>query len=192
MIYFLQGKLVAKKDNFLVLDVGGVAFQVKSSFNILKSLPQIGESVKVFTYLHVRENLLELYGFLNEEELGFFELLLSVSGVGPKTALGILSVEKLEKLKAAISEGRSELLTKASGIGKKTAERVVLELREKLKVEGSGKIVGAMESDHDLVDALANLGYAKGQARDALSKVDPKIIKMEERIREALKLLKSK
>ncbi len=192
MIYSLQGKLIEKKDNYFVVEIGGVGFLVKSSLNVLRSLPQIGQMVNVFTYLHVREDALELYGFLNQEDLKFFQMLISISGIGPRSALGILSIEKAEKLKAAISEGRSELLTKASGVGKKTADRIILELRGKLKQEGSGKIGGIMESDHDIVEALSNLGYSKAQAKDALAKVDSKTIKMEERIKEALKLLKSK
>lgn len=180
-----------KKNNFFVVEVGGVAFRVRTSFNVLKSLPQIGKNVNLFTYLHVREDALELYGFLAEEELELFEMLISVSGIGPRSALGILGVEKPEKLKAAIGEGRSELLTKASGIGKKTAERIVLELRSKIKLEGAEKIVGIMESDHDIIEALANLGYTKTQAKDALSKIDSKTTKMEDRIKEALRLLRN-
>jgi len=191
MIYSIKGKLTAKKENFFVIDLNGLAFKIKSSFNVLKSLPQTGELVNVFTYLHVREDALELYGFLNEDELKLFEMLIGISGIGPKSAIGILGVGGVEKLKAAISEGRSELLTKASGVGKKTAERVVLELRTKLKQEGSGNIVGMMESDQDIVEALSNLGYTKSQAKEALSKVDSKITKMEDRIKFALKILKS-
>ena len=190
MIYSLKGTLLEKKDNFFVIGVGGIAFQVKSSFNVLKSLPQIGQIVNVFTYLHVREDALELYGFLDEKELSFFELLIGISGIGPKSALGVLGVERVEKLKAAISEGRAELLTKASGVGKKTADRIILELRNKLSQEGSGEIVGIMQSDHDIIEALSNLGYTKSQAKEALSKVDSKINKMENRIKEALKILK--
>jgi Holliday junction DNA helicase RuvA len=192
MIHSLQGALVEKKDNWFALGIGGVTLRIKTSLNVLRSLPQIGSSVKVYTHLHVREDALELYGFLDESELSFFELLIGISGIGPKSAIGILGVEKVEKLKAAISEGKIELLTKASGIGKKTAERIILELRSKLIQEGSEKIVGIMESDHDIVEALHNLGYTKGQAKDALSKIDPKTAKMEDRIKEALKLLKSK
>lgn len=190
MIYSLKGKLLEKRDNFFVVEIAGVGLQVKSPFSVVKSLSEIGQEVKIFTYLHVREDVLELYGFLTEEERQFFEMLIGISGIGPKSALGIMGVEKLEKIKAAIAEGRSELLTKASGIGKKIAERVILELRGKLAQAGSGKIVGLMETDQDIVEALANLGYTKSQAKEALAKVDPKIIKMEERIKEALKLLK--
>lgn len=190
MIYSLKGKLLAKKESFFVIEVGGVAFKVNVSFNVLKTLPQIGETVNIFTHLHVREDALDLFGFLSEEELKLFEMLVNISGIGPKSAIGILNVEKLEKLKAAIIEGRPELLTKASGVGRKTAERVILELRSKLKQEGSGKIVGLMESDQDIVEALANLGYTKSQAREALAKVDSKITKTEERIKEALNTLR--
>ena len=192
MIYSVSGKIAGKSENFFVVDLNGLALKVKSSFNVVKMLPEIGEKVKVFTYLHVREDALELYGFLNEEELGFFGMLIGISGIGPKSALGIMGVEKVENLKAAISEGRSELLTKASGIGKKTAERVILELRGKLQQEGAGKIVGLMESDQDIVEALANLGYSKSQAKEALARLDSKIVKMEERIKQALQLLKLK
>jgi|SRR3989338_175725 len=192
MIYSLQGNLTEKRDNFFVIELGGLAFQIKSSFNVVKSLPAIGEKVKVFTYLHVREDALELYGFLNKEELSLFEMLIGISGIGPKSALNIMAVEKVEKLKAAISEGRPELLTRASGIGKKIAERVILELRGKLQQEDAGKIVGLMESDQDIVEALANLGYTKFQAKEALAKVNASVSKVEDRIKEALKLLKSR
>lgn len=192
MIYSIKGKLLEKRDNFFVVDLNGLAFKIGSSFNIVKSLPEIGQEVKAFTYLHVRENALELYGFLDQGELSFFEMLIGISGIGPKSALGIMGVEKVEKLKAAIIEGRSELLTRASGIGKKTAERVILELRGKLNQEGAGGIVGLMESDQDIAEALANLGYTKGQARDALAKVGASVSSVEDRIKEALKLLKSK
>ncbi|MBI3046180.1 MAG: Holliday junction branch migration protein RuvA [Candidatus Harrisonbacteria bacterium] len=192
MIYSLQGNLTEKRDNFFVIELGGLAFQIKSSFSVVKSLPAIGEKVKVFTYLHVREDALELYGFLNKDELSLFEMLIGISGIGPKSALNIMGVEKVEKLKAAISEGRSELLTRASGIGKKIAERVILELRGKLQQEGAGGIVGLMESDQDIVEALANLGYTKSQAKEALAKVSASVGKMEDRIKEALKLLKSR
>src|SRR3989344_5097545 len=181
MIYSLRGKLIVKRENFLVIDVGGVAFKVNASLNVVKSLPAIGELVNIFTHLHVREDALDLYGFLIEEELQFFEMLISISDIGPKSALGILSVDKIENLKSAIIEGRSELLTKASGVGKKTAERVVLELRGKLSQAGSGKIVGLMETDQDLIEVLSGLGYTRLQAREALAKVDSKINKLEKR-----------
>ncbi|TSD01441.1 MAG: holliday junction DNA helicase RuvA, partial [Parcubacteria group bacterium Athens0714_26] len=115
----------------------------------------------------------------------------SVNGVGPKTALNIMNIDVFDRLVAAISEGKVELLTKASGIGKKTAERVILELRGKLGREGTMELVGIMESDHDIVEALVGLGYTKSQAKSAISKVDEKLKKLEERIKAALKILKN-
>ncbi|MBU6141815.1 Holliday junction branch migration protein RuvA [Patescibacteria group bacterium] len=195
MIHSLIGTLKAKEGNQFVVELGlggrnGIAFSIRSSVNVVQSLPQIGETVNVLTYLHVKEDGMELYGFLKKAELEFFQLLISVSGIGPKSALGILGTESVDKLQAAISEGRIELLTKASGIGKKTAERIILELRYKLVQPGSEKIVGLMESDRDIVDALVNLGYTAGQAKAALEKLDPKVTKMEERIKQALSVLK--
>ncbi len=190
MIHSLSGILKEKEGNLFVVEIGGIAFELKSSVNVVKSLPQVGEKVNVYTYLHVREDALELYGFLDKTELQFFKMLIGISGIGPKSALGILGIEKVEKIKAAISEGRVELLTKASGVGKKTAERVILELRSKLTQEGSEKIVGTMESDHDIVEALMNLGYGKSQAREALSRVDAGAVTMEDRIKQALHFLR--
>ena len=192
MIYSIKGKLVLKQNNFFVVDVGGVSFKINTSANSARNLPAIGETASVFTHLHVREDLLDLYGFLNKEELDFFEMLIGISGIGPKSAIGILGVEKVDKLKAAISEGRVELLTKASGVGKKTAERVILELRGKLSQEGSGEIVGVMESDQDILDALISLGYTRSQAKNAIEKIDSKIISVEARIKVALNLLRNK
>lgn len=190
MIHSLSGILKEKEGNLFAIEIGGIAFKLKSSVNVVNSLPSVGEKVNVFTHLHVREDALELYGFLDKSELEFFEMLIGISGIGPKSALGILGIEKVEKIKAAISEGRAELLTKASGVGKKTAERVILELRNKLTQEDSEKIVGTMESDHDIVEALENLGYSKSQARSALAKVEASVTRMEDRIKQALNLLR--
>lgn len=191
MIHSLNGLLAEKEGNLFAVEINGISFAVKSSANAIKNLPPVGEKIKVFTYLHVREDALELYGFLDKKELTFFKLLIGISGIGPKSALNILGIEKVEKLQAAISEGRSELLSRASGIGKKTAERIILELRNKLAQSGSENIVGVMESDNDIIEALSNLGYSRSQAREALSKIDGKTVKMEERIKSALRLLKN-
>ncbi len=191
MIYAVSGTLRLKADAFCVIEVSGISLKIKTSVNTLKSLPQPGASVKLLTHLHVREDALELFGFGSESELELFEMLIGISGIGPKSALGILGIETVENLRAAISEGRAELLTKCSGIGKKTADRVVLELRNKVFHEGSAAIVGLMESDRDIVDALGNLGYSKAQARAALANIDPAITGTEARIKAALKILKA-
>jgi Holliday junction DNA helicase RuvA len=149
----------------------------------------VGCETKLFTHFHIREDAMELYGFLSEESLTFFELLISVSGVGPKSALSILDVAALDELSAAIKEGRPDLLTKASGIGRKTAERIIIELRNKVQSAKSGAVVEKMETDSDLVEALSSLGYRREEARAALGKVASETVGVEARLKEALKIL---
>lgn len=186
MIYYLNGKFVSKKENFIVIDVGGVGFRVCAP-GIYKDLSS-GADIKLFCYLYSRQDgSLELYGFLTEPELVLFEKLNSISGIGPKSALGVLSIAKVDQLIAAINEGKIDLLTRASGIGKKTAERIILELKGKLAAGKSAELVQAMESDADIVDALVNLGYSKETAKRAVSRIDSKITSFEQRFKAALK-----
>jgi len=191
MLYYLTGKLIQKKENNFILETGGFGLQIFTSANTLRGLPLPEETLKVFTHLHIKEDAWDIYGFSNKAELEFFEKLLSVNGVGPKTALNILNIDTAERLMAAINEGRVDLLTKASGIGKKTAERVVVELRGKFAQIDSEGIAGIMESDSDIIDVLQNLGYTRAQAKQAISKVDSKIKNIEDRIKGALKILKN-
>ena len=175
MIYSLSGTLLATQKNSAIVGVHGVGLKVATTERTLRSVPKIGEAVSFFTHLHVREDALDLFGFLTEPELKFFELLISVSGVGPKSALSVMDIEEFSKLAAAIQEGRPDLLTRASGIGRKTAERIILELRGKVEAINAGKVVERMEGDTDLVDALVNLGYKRPDVRDAISKIDQKL-----------------
>lgn len=192
MIYNINGKLTAKKDNFVIIETSGIGFKVFVSEKTAKNLPVIGEKAELFTNLHLREDGLDLYGFKTPEELDFFELLVSISGVGPKSAISILNIAEIKNLKAAIKEGRPDLLTRASGIGRKTAERIILELRNKVQAEKSELSVKKMETDSDLAETLAGLGYRRDQAREALNKVDEKITNLEERLKTALKILNKK
>jgi len=130
MIYSLSGELRHKKGRFIVIGIGGIEYKVTVPINSEVKLPKIGENVAVYTFMHVREGGIDLYGFLNEEEHSFFELLLSVSGIGPKSAMGVLSVAPIDQLTAAVSSGQADLLQKSSGIGKKSAQRIVLELKD--------------------------------------------------------------
>lgn len=189
MVYSVEGKLAAKSDNFAVIDVGGLGLKIFSNERTLQALPAAGESVKLFSHLHVREDALDLYGFLTAEELEFFELLISVSGVGPKSAMSILNIAELKQLAAAIKENRPDLLTRASGIGRKMAERIVLELKTRVESEHAGSAVRKMDVDVDLVETLVGLGYKRDQAKSALSRVDEKVTNMEERLKAALKIL---
>jgi len=193
MIYTVSGRLSVKKENFAVVDIAGVGMKLFLHRRGLDSLPPLGETVKFFSYLHVREDALELYGFQNEEELKLFELLNSVSGIGPKSALGILDVAPIKELTSAIKEGRADLMTRASGVGSKTAERIILELRNKVSVQHSEEAVKKMESDADIVETLSGLGYRKEEIKSALQRLPEGAgTGLEERLKAALKLLSRK
>ena len=191
MIYNLTGKIVGKKDNFVILETGGIGFKVLLSQRAAQSLTQSNEAIKLFCSLHSRENApFELFGFLSESELHLFEKLNTVSGVGPKTAMSVMGVAPIHQLAAAINEGKTELLTKASGIGKKTAERLVLDLKGKLEVGSSAdsaQVLSGMESDMELEETLIALGYGRQEAKTAMARINPATTGFKERLKEALK-----
>ena len=170
--------------------MAGVGYKVFVPAKIYEDLPLIGQVMRVFCHLHVREDMLDLFGFLNESDLIFFERLITVSGVGPRSALAVKAIAPTDQLMAAVNEGDAELLTKASGIGRKTAERIVLELKGKLLVLKSAETVKMMESDLDLEEALVGLGYSKQQAKRAIGQLDSLVKGLELRLKAALKLLK--
>ncbi|MBI2623134.1 MAG: Holliday junction branch migration protein RuvA [Candidatus Liptonbacteria bacterium] len=192
MLHTLEGTLTLKADRFAVVDVGGVGFKVNLHGHALGKLPRAGTRVKFFTNLHVREDALELYGFLAEEELALFELLISVSGVGPKSALAVLDVAERKEVEAAIKENRPDLLTRASGVGRKTAERIILELKGKVSARGAGATVGKMETDADLIEALTGMGYGREEARDALAKGGAAEKDLSARLKETLRILSAR
>lgn len=175
MFNYLSGKLVEKSPTTVVLDVNGVGYDMTIPVSTYATLPSPGEAVKLLTHFVVREDAQLLYGFATEDERKMFRLLISISGIGPKIANTALSGILVEDLKSAIKEGNVALLTSISGIGKKTAERIVIELREKVIVEG-GKTAGksslsALPSEQkDAVQALVALGYSKSEAQAAVDK----------------------
>ncbi|HEY0220641.1 MAG TPA: Holliday junction branch migration protein RuvA [Candidatus Paceibacterota bacterium] len=185
MISHLRGNLLDQDLKSVVLDVGGVGYKVYTNIALLNT--KKGSPLEFWTYLAVRENALDLYGFQSKEEINFFELLITVSGIGPKSALGILSVASLSNLRHAIASGDTSHLTKVSGIGKKNAEKIVLELRDKLE----GLVTDLSQSvshDVDALEALKSLGYPEREAREALKKVtDSK--DTGDKVKKALKLL---
>jgi holliday junction DNA helicase RuvA len=187
MIHFISGALKAKNANHIVVEVGGVGFKIFPSRTVYDNLPSIGEKLELSAFLYVREDALELYGFTSDQELHLFEKLNSISGIGPKSALGILGITSADRLIAAIQEGKAELLTKVSGVGRKTAERIVLELKDKLKKEKAPHLVSLMESDVELEETLVSLGYTKRQAQDAIAKINPEVVGFKNRLKEALK-----
>lgn len=195
MIYSLTGRVVGKKENFVVLEAGGIGFKVFLSSRSAQSLPQSSDPIKLFCSLYNKENApFELFGFLDEQELYLFEKLNTVSGIGPKTAMSVMAIAPVDQLGAAINEGKADLLTKASGIGKKTAERVIIDLKGKLNVgtkENSASVINQMESDVELEETLISLGYTRQQAKAATAKIDPKISGFKDRLKEALKKTKA-
>ncbi len=189
MIYSIAGTVALKKENFAVVEAGGIGYKIFISKITHAALPPKGETAKMFCHQHVREDQLDLYGFLSEEELELFLRLISVSGIGPKSGLAIMGVAGVGQLVAAINEGKMDLLTKVSGVGKKTAERVVLELKGKLVFMGDAgpQTLSLMESDLELEETLCALGFSKAQARAAIAKINPEVKGFKERLKEALR-----
>ena len=187
MIGHLKGTVTARRTGYLILSTGGVGYKVAVTRATLLGATD-GQELALWTHLAVREDILDLYGFTVEEELRFFHLLLSVSGIGPKSALAILDIASVETLRSAISTGRAEYLTKVSGVGKKTAEKIVLELRDKVGVSAESE-AGSLKGDEEALEAMRSLGYSMAEARDALRKIPKEIEKGSERLREALKIM---
>lgn len=190
MMYCLSGILSVVKEGFVAVDVGGVSYKVALSARAVSELPPAGRLVRLYTHLSVREDALDLYGFLTESDLYFFEKLITVSGVGPKSALAVMAVAQTSELMAAVNEGKIDLLTRASGVGRKTAERIIVELRDRLPMVQSAETVQRMESDLDIEEALIGLGYSRQQAKKAVSQLDLGSADLEQRLKAALKLLK--
>jgi len=184
MIFSIEGILQLKTLSYVVVEAGGVGYRVRVGSETLKHTPALGQKTKIYTSLYQRENDIELYGFSTIAEMEFFEVLNSISGIGPKSALGILSIAPLDTLKRAIAGGQIDYLTKVSGIGKKTAQRVVIELRDKLGAGSGGEELG---EDEDVLHALQALGYSVKEARDAIHALPSDIQGAEGRIKEALK-----
>jgi Holliday junction DNA helicase RuvA len=189
MIAFVEGKVEITGEKFTVLNAGGIGYKVFISQETSQKIPQKGHIVKLWTYQNVREDALELYGFLNLNELDLFETLIGVSGVGPKTALAVLGMGSTDNLRRAIAAGDSSYLTRVSGIGRKTAERIIVELKDKMAGRGVTVDAPELKEEMDALDALTALGYSPREARDALAKVPKEITEAEKRIKEVLKNL---
>lgn len=171
MIAGLKGRLERKLDDAALIDVAGVIYRVNTSRVTLEDLGEVGESVRVFTHLYVREDQLTMYGFASTEELRLFETLIGVSGIGPRLALAILSRVRPEALEVAINGENAELLATVPGVGRKTASRLILELRGKL-VPSVGVSLGMpSQEDAEVVAALRSLGYTTAEAHGALGRV---------------------
>jgi len=199
MIEFVSGKIEQKKPTTIIVNVNGIGFQINTSIQTFEKLPAEGEQVKIITYLQVREDILQLYGFADENERNIFLGLISVSGIGPKQAQTILSGIPITDLVQAISEADEGRLTSISGVGKKTAQRLIVELKEKFKSlglidessESSEKIIALSSLEQEAIMALISLGYKKQTAEKALIKLrsGEKVLSLEEMIKKVLQMI---
>lgn len=187
MIAHLKGTILIKSEKHLVVEVNDVGYRVFV-------LPQVSESAKVgqelslHTYHHITENGSELFGFITSDDMNFFERLLSVSGVGPKSALGVMASAPIRDIQQAIVQNDPTLLTRVSGIGRKTAERIIVELRE--KIEKTGLVGETIDQTFiDAMEALIQLGYARPEARKALRQIKDPSLTAQDRLKQALKIL---
>lgn len=187
MIAKIEGIVWDTNNKYITIGVGGIGFKIYATSET-KEVSQIGNKISLFTHLVVREDALTLYGFITEEELKLFEMIISISGIGPKTALNVLNISSVTALKRAISSGDTSHLTKVSGIGKKIAEKMVLELKDKVMVTEEENDIN-LRDEVDAIEGLKSLGYNPKDARDALREIDKKILKTGERIKAALKIL---
>lgn len=192
MISYLEGKILEKNEKFFTINIGSVGYRVFSHQRVLEKIPAIDQDVSIWTHLYVREDALDLYGFPDKEELEFFETLISVPGIGPKSALGILEVASVNNLKQAIVSEDETFFTKVSGVGKKTAQRLILELKNKLAkttipIKGSDSAEMA-----EAIDALVSLGYRERDIRKILQEVPKDVKGVEAKVKAALKILGKK
>ena len=197
MIDYVSGSLASKKPTEVVVDVGGIGYRVLIPTSTFERLPEVGEDTKVLTYHHVREDAMTLFGFLSVEERRVFEMMLAVSGIGPKLALAALSALRPSEIRQRVLEGDAAMLTRIPGVGKKTAERLIIELRDRFEKDGleEGESAGSTSTPDgnfraDAMAALESLGLSRSAAEKAVIGVlrkDPSIRNAEEIIRLALR-----
>jgi len=189
MIGHLEGNVHSVHLTYAILSAGGVGYKVFCTREALIRLKR-EKNAALWTHLAVREGVLDLYGFFEEEELRFFDMLLTVPGIGPKSALAVLDIASIETLRSAIAAGNASYLTNVSGIGKKTAEKIVLELKDKVGA-GSEMRGASLKGDEEALEAMRALGYSQTEAREALRKVPSEVETSSQRLREALRILGS-
>ncbi|MEK9174644.1 MAG: Holliday junction branch migration protein RuvA [Patescibacteria group bacterium] len=192
MIGYLEGELIKKYDRRCILKCGALGYRIFMTNSALGKIQENGEIVKVFTHPYQREDTQELYGFLNPEELDIFEMLITVSGVGPRSAMAMVDEVPFEMIIAAITKGEESVLKRVSGIGAKTAQKIIIDLKSKalaLASLATNIASQTISEDADILEALQSLGYSTYQARDVIKKIPVEVKGVEKRIEEALKLL---
>ena len=200
MFAYIKGSLEMKFKNYLVIDVGGLGYKIFMSENAINSIGEIGDIVKVYTYYRVREDDISIFGFQTQEELKMFELLLSVSGVGAKSALVMLSNLEPSEFALAIISNNVRLLTQVPGIGTKSAQRIILELKDKIKAEQDEEKMDSIKEKSDkmnnnvqeAISALMVLGYTRKDIEKAFEHLDVENLSLEDLIKKGLVLLTSK
>ncbi len=192
MIRFIRGEVINKNKNFITILCGQIGYRVFVLPKLLEQI-KIKQTTELHTHLRHKDDSMDLYGFKQLENLEFFELLLTISGVGPKSALGILEVASLTQIKKAILRDDASILYKVSGVGKKTAERIVVELKNKLdNLPVTEKEIALTDDETEIFDALVSLGYQEKNIRQALKQLPVDINKTDEKIKFALKYLGGK
>lgn len=184
MISFVKGQLCEIRENSMILEVGGIGYHIFAPLSTIERLPSVGDTVKIYTYLYVREDALNLYGFITQDDLHVFKLLITVNGIGPKGALGILSVLTTDDLRFAVLSDDSKTIAKAPGIGSKTASKLILELKDKLKLEDAfeqrleqslfnkSQVSDVKDIRNEAIQALVALGYSNTDASKAVRMVE--------------------
>ena len=202
MISYIRGELAAVEENKAIVDVGGIGYGVFMSNQALAMLPQPGNEVKIYTYFSVREDAMQLFGFLTRDDLEIFRLVIGVSGIGPKGGLNILSAMSPDELRFAVMSGDAKAISAAPGIGKKTAEKLIVELKDKINIEdmlnraAHGEEAGFQEQNPaeegiqaEAVQALVALGYGSTESMKAVKRASLDCVTVEELLKEALKYL---
>lgn len=184
MVSYIKGELADILEGGLIIEAGNIGYEMKVPMTVLNQVPSVGSNIKIYTYLHVREDALSLFGFLTKDDLKVFKLLITVNGIGPKGALGILSAISSDDLRFAVLSNDVKAITKAPGIGTKTASKLILELKDKLKLEDAfeQKLEKSLNNDNDLgstseirnetIQALVSLGYSNSEALKATRGID--------------------
>lgn len=196
MIAYIKGVLETINEDSIIVEQNFIGYEIKVPTSMFDYLPSIGENIKIYTYLYVREDAMLLYGFLSREDLDVFKLLLTVNSIGPKGALGILSAINIDALKLAVLTGDDSIITKAPGVGKKTAQRLIIDLKDKLKIKSIEDLpkseIPANNQSLTVVDeaisALISLGYSQSESSKAVKNIG-KYESVEDILKQALKQL---
>lgn len=189
MIGIIKGNIEYREDPFLIVDVNGVGYKVLVPLNVLSKINSIGEAIRLYTHTHVREDLLELYGFTDPHDLRLFQYLISVSGIGCKTALAVYSVGSRQEIIRAITGNDTAFFTGVPRLGKKNAQKIIIELKNKLGGEGDIDLSGEGEESFEVIAALKSFGFTPSEARAALKSLNGAGETVSEKVRLALKYL---